>query len=927
MVAVSRVGRLLQQLVRAACAIPLLTVGLGVVLALLCVWYAVSTLTFATSNRALLPQHAPYIERYVEYDREFGELDDLVIVVEARSLTEAKAYASRLVRELRSQRVPLRRVAFRIDPQQFEGRMLLYLSPEKLAEIRDRIFDYQTFMESFASRPTLDQLVDGLATEIASGFVSGFFDLGLESKPKGGNDLRFIEDLVAQVAARMDRPVPYRSPWGAFFSAEGDEASAGYFLSDDQRLLFILAEPESDARGFTHQRRAIGAAREVIAELKREFPQVSVGVTGKPALSSDEMSAAFDDSEKATLLAFALTLGLLLVAFLRFGRPVVMLIVLALSLCWSIGLATLTVGHLSLFSVMFISIVIGIGIDYGIYLLFRYDEERFLGRDVREAIEVTAARAGPGTLLGAVTASGTFYVLWLTDFRGLQELGVIAGSAILLSWVAMMTVFPAALVLGSRRAAGQAVVPRALELERIRVPFVDVVAGHPRSILALAAVITVLSVYGLPSLQFDYNLLNLQAHGTESVEWEKRVLATAHRSGFAALSSARSLDELRQKHHRFTKLPSVSEVDSALLVIPEDQEIKRKIISDFAPIVAPVRISRPLEVDVARLIAAFDTLKRRIDIAATEAPPGDTRQRLAKLLRAIDGLVRKMRQSDAESVQASIALLQQQLYRDFVRSFQRLQANLSPKQVGLDELPAEIRRKFVSDSGRFLLQIHPAVNIWDREGARRFVSDLRTVDPEVTGTPVITFEAIQLMERAYKQGTLYAIVLVAIITALTIRRWRETLLALTPLGLGLLWTFGLMYFFDLKLTLGNIFGIPLLLGAAAEFGSNIVLRFMEGQAHGGPLIARSTVMAVLVNGLTTIVGFGSLMIAHHQGVFGLGLLLTLGMVTSLIAALLVLPVLLRMVAQMRVARRARRLARAVVTPVAEQLQESERHSG
>ena len=126
-----------------------------------------------------------------------------------------------------------------------------------------------------------------------------------------------------------------------------------------------------------------------------------------------------------------------------------------MSLCWSIGVATLVVGHLSLFSVMFISIVIGIGIDYGIYFLFRYEEELFLGRSLREAIEITAARSGPGMLLGAVTAAGTFYVLMLTDFRGVQELGFIAGTAILLAWVAMMTVFPAMLVLVDRRHASR----------------------------------------------------------------------------------------------------------------------------------------------------------------------------------------------------------------------------------------------------------------------------------------------------------------------------------------------------------------------------------------------------------------------------------------------------------------------------------------
>src|SRR5206468_4781551 len=115
-------------------------------------------------------------------------------------------------------------------------------------------------------------------------------------------------------------------------------------------------------------------------------------------LQNDEMVAAFRDSERATVLAFALTLGLLLVAFLRVGKPVLMLVVLATSLCWSIGVATLVIGHLSLFSVMFISIVIGIGIDYGIYFLFRYEVELFLGRNLKEAIEITAARSVPGML-------------------------------------------------------------------------------------------------------------------------------------------------------------------------------------------------------------------------------------------------------------------------------------------------------------------------------------------------------------------------------------------------------------------------------------------------------------------------------------------------------------------------------------------------
>jgi uncharacterized protein len=890
----TQTGRILRGLVRISCLQPRLTVLLAVLLAVLSVAYALRNLGFNTDQSSLLPR-TTFIERYAEYERQFGDLDDLVIVVQAPSLPEAQAYASRLVNEVRARNVPLTKLAYRVDLKQFENRALLYLPKERLEEIRERIFDYQEFMEAFAARPTLDQLVDGTSTQIANAMVTGFIDLGLTEK-KASVDLRFIDDLIAQMASRIDRPTPYRSPFGALFSVGGaDESGAGYFLSEDRKLLFILSRPQSEAGSFSGNRAAIEQLRKIIRELGQYFPTVRVGVTGKPALASDEMTAAFRDSERATILAFALTLVMLIGAFLRPGKPLVMLGVLAISLCWSIGVATLVVGHLSLFSVMFISIVIGIGIDYGIYFLFRYEEEVFLGRGLREAIETTARRSGSGMLIGAVTAAGTFYVLIATEFRGLQELGFIAGTAILLSWVAMMTVFPAALMLlDSRRADTGRTMPRAMALEHMRVPLVDHVSTHPRTVLTLAVVLSLLAVWGALNVRFDYNLLKLQSKGTESVVWERRIVETAGRSGFSALAGAQSLDELRAKHAAFSKLSTVSEVDSALLMIPDDQDAKRKVIADFAPLVAPVRIGRAQPIDVGRLTQALDTLHRRLTIAATEAPEGDTKTKLAATVGNVRALIVRLRQSDPESMAPPLSLLQYQVYRDFLTNFQRLQANLNPRTVGLDDMPAELREKFVSPSGLFLIRISPAVDIWEYEGARRFVQELRQVDPDVTGTPVITYESILLMERSYVQATIYAIVLIAIVSFLLLRSVQDTVLSLVPLGLGLLWTIGLMPVLGLKFTMGNIFGLPLILGASAEFGLNVVLRYMEGRDHGGPLIARSTVMAVLVNGLTTIVGFGSLMIADHRGIFGLGLLLTIGMVTSLIATLAVLPVLLRL---------------------------------
>jgi uncharacterized protein len=895
MIAISRTGRLLRRLVRLSCRRPLLTTLLSLILAVAGVAYTLHALSFKTSGRDLLPKDAGYVVRYNQYAREFGELEDVVIVIEARSFEAARDYAARLVQELRASPLEFPRVAYRVDPKRFEGRQLLYLPMEQLKEIRERIFDHQEFMESFAGDPSLARLIEGANAAMATAFVSNLFDLGIGQGT--GEDTRFLRLVLDQIAGRLEHPTPYRSPWGTLFSLSERAPDAGYFLSEDKSLLFVLVETPAGEKGsFMGDRRAIEIIRGVIADLKPAFPTVQAGVTGGPALSNDEMTAAFHDSSVATVLAFALTLLVMLLAFWRMDKPLLMLAVLAVTLAWSMGIITLTVGHLTIFSVMFISIVIGIGIDYGIYFLFRYEEEIFLGRNLKEALELTAARTGPGMLIGALTAGGTFYVLMLTDFRGIQELGFIAGTAILMAWLGMMTLFPALLVLVDRhhadRPRNQA--PRAHALESMHVPVLDRLTRYPKAVLTIAGAATVASLWALPYVSFDYNLLNLQPKGTESVIWEKRILANTGRSGFNGLASAASLDELRRKQEAFEKLPSVSEVDSVLRVIPENQKEKIAIVRSFAPVVAPVRVGRSSPVDIDRLVQALGELKRRLDIFAAEAGdklPDDLKQLRTQTV----ALLTALKSTSREVSEPALSHLQSQLYRDFITNFFNLQRNLNPRQIGLADVPDELRRKFIGKRGDFLLQIHPKVDIWEREGARQFVRELRSVDPDVTGAPIITYEAIGYMERAYFQGTAYAFILVGLLAALMIRRVTETLLALLPLVLALVWTIGLMRVFDLQFTMANVWGLPLIVGASAEFGLNVVVRYLEGRAHGGPLIARSTIMAVALNGVTTIVGLGSLMVAQHQGIFGLGLLLTLGSFCALSASLVVLPVILRLI--------------------------------
>lgn len=899
MIAISRTGRVLRRLVRLSCRRPAVTVAISLLLAALSIAYTTHALTFKTSTRALLPQDAGYVIRYAEYAKEFGELEDIVVVVEAGSFEGARAYAARLTEELKGSEVKFHRVAYRIDPTRFEGRQLLYLSTAELREIRDKIFDHQEFMESFAGDPSLARLLEGVNTQMAAAFVSNLFDIGLQDRDLPV-DTRFLRVLLDQMASRLERPAPYRSPWGTLFSfGEDPPDDAGYFLSEDKSLLFILVEtPPSQKGSFMGDQAAIETIRGAVARLRPAFPNVQAGVTGAPALSNDEMTAAFHDSGVADVLAFALTLLVMTLAFVRVGKPLLMLGVLAVTMAWSMGVVTLTVGHLTLFSVMFISIVVGIGIDYGIYYLFRYEEEIFLGRNLREALELTAARTGPGMLIGALTAAGTFFVLMLTDFRGIQELGFIAGIAILLAWVGMITLFPAALMLVDRHHADRprGHRPRAHQLERLRVPFLDRLVTYPRTILIGAGLLTAFSLWAVPRVGFDYNVLNLQAKGTESVAWERRILSTTGRSGFTGLSSASSLEELRAKQAAFEKLPSVSETESVLRVIPDDQAEKIAVIRSFAPLVAPIRVGRSSPVELDRLKTALADIKRRFDVVAVEAGaklPAEVRVVREKTI----AVQRLLARSNRDSAEAALNYLQAQLYRDFVSKFYSLQRNLGPTAVTIKDVPEEIRRKFIGETGRFLIQIHPKVDTWEKAGAAQFVRDLRTVDPDVTGPPVITYEATTLMERAYLTGSAYAFVLVGGLSFFMIRRLRASLLGLVPMVLGVLWTIGLMYVCGVKFNLANIWGLPLIIGTAAEFGLNVILSHLEGRAHGGPLVARSAVLGVTLNGITTMVGFGSLMIASHQGIFSLGLLLTLGSACGLAAALLVLPVVLKLTAK------------------------------
>ncbi|PWU20973.1 MAG: hypothetical protein C5B48_11825 [Candidatus Rokuibacteriota bacterium] len=885
-----RVGRLLAAIVRASVWRPRVTVLLSVVLVIVAGLYTLRALDFVTSPLQLLPQGARYVELMKQYVADFSELDDMIVAVDGHDPEQVKRYADRLVRTLRQDGLTSR-ITYRIDPAFFDRRGLLYLDLNDLVRLRDRLFDYEEFIREYAAHPTLARLLEGLNRQFANSIALGFLDLGIGGH--GEADLRFLDAVLEQISAWLDESAPYVSPWDTGFSTKGlDDPSAGYYFSPDGRLLFVFVAERLNEGDFAENRGRIESIRRAIAKLASEFPEVRAGVTGGPAIADDEMTTALHDGALATGLAAVLILTLLLVAYRRLGISLLLLGTLGASLIWALGVITLSVGHLSVFSVMFLSLVIGVGIDYGIYFLYRYQEEWTRDAAISAVLERTADRTGPGMLLGALTAAGTFFVLILTDFQGIREFGFVSGVAILLTFLSMLTLLPALLALRGRRSApGPA--PRSLR-EAPESEWLVRLTTYHRTILIVAGGLGVLGVWGALGVAFDHNLLKLQARGVESVVWEERLLASSGRSAVSALTTAGSLDELRRKQEAFSRLASVSEVESVLRFVPDDQPEKIKIIRQFAPLVAGVQVAAPTAFEPAALRAPLLVLQRRLGLAVEGATDDRVRAGLRSLHEQVDRTLAGLDRRRGEIFEP-LRRLQDELYRDFVVKFERFRKGVDPLPVGAGDAPPELRERYVGRSGRYLLRIHPAVDIWQEAGARRFIEDLRSVDPDVTGPPVTKFEATSLIGRGYFQGAPYAFVLIFAVTLALLRNVRGTVLALVPVGLGVLWTLGVMRLLGLEFNLANVWALPLIIGTAAEYGLNIYVRFLEGVDGGGPRFPRSVVWGVVLSWLTTIAGFGSLMVARHHGIFSLGLLLSIGSTASLVASLFVLPALIGLV--------------------------------
>jgi predicted RND superfamily exporter protein len=271
--------------------------------------------------------------------------------------------------------------------------------------------------------------------------------------------------------------------------------------------------------------------------------------------------------------------------------------------------------------------------------------------------------------------------------------------------------------------------------------------------------------------------------------------------------------------------------------------------------------------------------------------------RAEKCARQLDQIRQLMRSMPVYDCYRLVSLFQQQMAGDLLSRLHVLRSIANPEPPQLSDLPHSLVDRFVGQHGRYLLKIYGKGNIWDAAALGQFVKDVRTVDPHVTGNPLQAHEASFEMKRSYQEAAIYSLLVIIGVLVLDFRSLRYSLIAALPLAVGMFQTYGLLGYLNVPLNPANLIALPLILGIGVDYGVHIVHEFRE---QPGPYrMSPGTAVAVLVDGLTTIVGFGSLMIASHQGLQSLGRVLTIAVTCCMFSSLIMLPALLTWITRNR----------------------------
>lgn len=872
----------------------------SVLLAGLSVYYTVTHLGIRTSRNDLVAGDQRLINLSAQMDRAFGGRDGLVVVVENGHPQRSIQFANALAAELRRYPDHFPELFYRLDPEKFKDWALFYLEGKDLLKIKDNFVGQERLLAGLAADPRLTTFYQLVNEQITRAMIGNLFTGFLEEKAESAlPDLSLLNASLQQLQLSLEGGHLYASPFSSFFPKElSDLSEEGYFFTENDKFLLFLVTPQSD--GYATMAEELRLLRQVVDRVKARFPGIEVGVTGPDALQADEMSGSLKDISLATWLSMAGQMLLLILFFRSLKRTYVEGLVLIIGLCWTFGLLTLTVGHLNLLSMIFAPLMLGLTIDYGIHWFCRLEEEEGARNPCTlETLGCTFRLAAPGIAYAGLAGALSFLPLAFVGFKGLAELGLILTMGVLVMLAATLILLPALVSVTERCTA----VDNSEDCPSNPQPFLQIHWNRPARLVALGAAVTVLGGVSLFFVPFDLNPLHLQNQRTESVVWEYKLIQDSkYSTSYGAMATA-SLPELEARIQALKKMPTVSHVESILSFLPTDVAAKRQTLKDMLPVLgslefppAPAMSANPPE--LAPILGRI-----QFKVAQALAELGEektiTREQLQETRGLINRVMPLLNPGHDPQVTARLAAFGRDFFADLhekwglIRDYARTAVSAAPPSLA--DVPPPVRQRFVSPQGDFLLRVFPSQDIWNFDPLKLFVKSLWSVDPNAVGDPVLLYVFTQGFRNACLWAAAVALLAIMALLVIFFRSLTMAALALIPLVVGTGLTLNLMWLLGISFNQANVLFLPLILGEGIEFGIIILARWRLEESARAITLPASTAKGVALAALTTTVGFGSLMVSGHQGVFSLGLLATVGSLSVLLASLSVLPAVLRLV--------------------------------
>ncbi len=851
---------LIARIVAASCRYAWPLVLATVALAIAAGVYSAGHIAMDTDSGRLFSPNLPWRERERVYDAAFPQQTKLIaVIVDGQTPELAESATAELAQRLATDHDQFLRIE-RPDGGPFFARNgMLFLSKDEVEKTTQDIIAAQPLLGSLAADPSLRGVMDTLSN-LADGVIHGDAKFSDVETP-----FRNLADTLQAMIAGKFQPLSWRT------------LIAGRPPKLREIRHTILVQPKLEFGALEPGAKASAAIRQMAADLGLTPDSgVRVRLTGSIPLSDEEFGTLAEGAGRNALITIA-AVALLLWLGLRSVRIIfAILFTLGCGLCITAAFGLLAIGKFNLISVAFAVLFVGLGVDLGIQFAVRYRAERHAQGDLHRALRAAGAGVGASLALAAAAIAAGFYAFLPTDYRGISELGLIAGTGMLIAFLLSITMLPALLLI--LRPPGE---PAEVGY-RFLAPLDHFLLRRRRAVLIAAGLIAAGCIAVSTQLSFDFNPLNLRSSKVESVSTLLDLMQDPAVTPYSTNILAPSLDEAKKIVDRLDKLPEVGQTVTLSSFIPGDQDAKLALIGDASQLMDltlnPLD-TKPAPSDAENVAAIKKTVGKLREAAGSDTSSGAAEaRRLADTLDKLAGGDAALRKAAEEALIPGLKTMLAQL-RDALQA----------APVTLENLPPEIKQNWLAADGRVRIEVDPKGNGNDNEVLRRFVTAVRSVDPDVAGSATSIQDSGRTVVEAFVRAGAGGLLAITVILVIVLRRFTDVLLTLAPLFLAVLLTLGLSVLLDWPLNFANIIALPLLFGIGVAFNIYFVMAWRRGESH--PLQSSLT-RAIIFSALTTTAAFGTLCLSSHPGTASMGRLLALSLGCTLASALLFLPALL-----------------------------------